>query len=82
MVDEANIETHGFDPLPHLNRPDKQLAEDVEWAGAMSARVQRMVERTKNHACIVMWSLGNEAGYGPAHDAMAGRWRGCMARIG
>ena len=27
--------------------------------------------RDKNHPCIIMWSLGNESGYGPAHDAMA-----------
>ena len=27
--------------------------------------------RDKNHPCIIMWSLGNEAGYGAAHDAMA-----------
>lgn len=33
--------------------------------------MHRMYERDKNHACILMWSLGNEAGYGPAHDAMA-----------
>jgi beta-galactosidase/beta-glucuronidase len=30
-----------------------------------------MYDRDKNHPCVLMWSLGNEAGYGPAHDAMA-----------
>lgn len=30
-----------------------------------------MAERDKNHPAIIMWSLGNEAGYGPAHAAMA-----------
>ena len=30
-----------------------------------------MFDRDKNHACVLMWSLGNEAGYGPAHDALA-----------
>jgi beta-galactosidase len=28
-------------------------------------------ERDKNAPCIIMWSLGNEAGYGVAHDAAA-----------
>ena len=31
----------------------------------------RMVERDKNHPCVIVWSLGNESGYGPNHDAMA-----------
>ena len=33
-------------------------------------RVMRMVERDKNHPCIIMWSMGNESGYGANHDAM------------
>ncbi|CAI6005012.1 unnamed protein product [Closterium sp. NIES-64] len=71
VVDEANIETHGFDPDNHLNRKGRQPAEDPEWAAAMGARVMRMCERDKNHASVVVWSLGNEAGYGATHDAMA-----------
>jgi beta-galactosidase len=35
-----------------------------------------MVERDKNHPSIIVWSLGNESGYGPNHDAMAGFIRG------
>ncbi|CAI5499840.1 unnamed protein product [Closterium sp. Naga37s-1] len=72
VIDEANIETHGFDPDNHLNRKGRQPAEDPEWAAAMGARVMRMCERDKNHASVVVWSLGNEAGYGATHDAMAG----------
>jgi beta-galactosidase len=30
-----------------------------------------MYGRDKNHPCVLLWSLGNEAGYGAAHDAMA-----------
>ena len=35
-----------------------------------------MVERDKNHPCVILWSLGNESGYGPNHDAAAGWVRG------
>ncbi|URD84095.1 Beta galactosidase small chain [Musa troglodytarum] len=42
------------------------------WATSMLDRVISMVERDKNHACIIAWSLGNESGYGPNHSAMAG----------
>ena len=31
-----------------------------------------MVERDKNHPSVIVWSLGNESGYGPNHDAAAG----------
>ena len=41
--------------------------------GRFSRTLVRMVEREKNHPCIVMWSLGNESGYGDNHMAMA-KW--------
>lgn len=65
VVDEANIETHGMFPMGRLSR-------DPLWAGAYLARFTQMVERDKNHACIIIWSLGNECGHGPTHDAMYG----------
>ena len=63
VVDEANIETHGMKPM-------NALAEDANWQAAFVSRGERMVQRDKNHPCIIIWSLGNEAGYGAAHDAM------------
>ncbi|KAB2627403.1 beta-galactosidase [Pyrus ussuriensis x Pyrus communis] len=72
MIDEANIETHGFDYSGHVKHPTLEPS----WATAMIDRVIGMVERDKNHACIFSWSLGNEAGYGPNHSASAGWIRG------
>lgn len=72
MIDEANIETHGFDHSGPFKHPTMEPA----WATAMLDRVIGMVERDKNHACIFSWSLGNEAGYGPSHSALAGWIRG------
>lgn len=65
--DEANIETHSV-----YNR----LCHDPEWRLAFLERGVRMVERDKNHPSIIVWSLGNESGYGPNHDAIAGWIRG------
>ena len=44
--------------------------------GAFVERVRNMVERDKNHPSVIVWSLGNESGYGPNHDAAAGWIRG------
>jgi beta-galactosidase len=41
------------------------------WLTAIMSRVTRMYERDKNQPAIIMWSLGNESGYGAAHDSAA-----------
>ncbi|MBE7052746.1 MAG: glycoside hydrolase family 2 [Ruminococcaceae bacterium] len=77
VIDETDIESHGFatrhggkywgydvetyDGWP-CNRPD--------WKEAHVERMVRMVERDKNHPCVIMWSTGNESGHGPNHVAM------------
>jgi beta-galactosidase len=63
VIDEANIESHAY---------WSYLSKNSDYNPAFMDRFQRMVLRDKNHACIMMWSLGNECGYGPIHDAMAG----------
>jgi beta-galactosidase len=54
LVDEANIECHG----------NQRLTNNLEWQAAYMDRTQRMVERDKNHASIIIWSVGNENGWG------------------
>lgn len=56
VMDEADIEEHGL---------RGKLASDPDWSAAFLDRVIRMAERDKNHPSVVIWSLGNEAGYGP-----------------
>ncbi|HXT11615.1 MAG TPA: glycoside hydrolase family 2 TIM barrel-domain containing protein [Candidatus Angelobacter sp.] len=65
LVDEADIESHG------MGFGEKTLAKDAEFADAHMNRTVRMVERDKNHASIIIWSLGNEAGDGPNFEATA-----------
>ena len=66
VVDEANIETHGMQPM-------NRLSDDPRWFAAYSERVTRMVQRDRNHCSIIIWSLGNESGHGATHDALY-RW--------
>ncbi|AUC83832.1 hypothetical protein CW731_00365 [Polaribacter sp. ALD11] len=59
VVDEANIESHGMGYAL-----DRTLANDPKWLNAHLQRVERMIQRDKNHPSIVIWSLANEAGNG------------------
>ena len=59
VVDEANIESHGYG-YDH----DKTLGNKPHWMEHHLDRTQRMLERAKNFPSVVIWSLGNEAGDG------------------
>ncbi|RUP45403.1 glycosyl hydrolases family 2, TIM barrel domain-containing protein, partial [Jimgerdemannia flammicorona] len=61
LVDEANIETHGV---------RDRLSKDPKWERAYVDRLQRMVHRDRNHPSVIIWSLGNESGFGPNHQKM------------
>jgi beta-galactosidase len=67
VVLECDLETHGFDKLDWAGNP----SDDPAWRAAYLDRIQRTVERDKNHPSIVIWSLGNEAGTGSNLAAMS-----------
>jgi beta-galactosidase len=68
LIDEADIESHGMG-----YDKDVTLADKPEWAAAHLDRMQRMVERDKNHPSVIIWSMGNEAGDG--HNFLNGyKW--------
>ena len=62
LVDETNLETHGI--------RSEYPGDHADWSAACVARAQNMVHRDKNHASVVIWSLGNEAGGGSTFVAM------------
>ena len=58
VMDEANVESHGY------YYGEASLSHRPEWEKATVARNIDMVRRNRNHPCVTMWSLGNEAGPG------------------
>ncbi|MCD5353077.1 DUF4981 domain-containing protein [Kineosporia mesophila] len=72
VILECDLETHGFEEIGWKQNP----SADPGWRSAYVDRMQRTVHRDKNHASIVMWSLGNEAGTGTDLEAMAAWTRG------
>lgn len=65
VVDEANVEIHGMG-VSNNGQLDTSIhpAYLPEWAPSIMDRIVRMVERDKNHASVVTWSMGNECGNG------------------
>ena len=55
VIDEADIESHAF---------QSTLCDDPRYLNQWVTRVSRMAERDKNHASVILWSLGNESGHG------------------
>jgi beta-galactosidase len=64
VMDEANQESHGYGYANH------DMGEDADWEKAHVDRAVSLVERDKNHPCVIFWSLGNEGGVGPNLKAM------------
>lgn len=65
VMDEANQESHGF------GLGNKVMGDSPEWKKSHVERAVSLVQRDKNHACVIFWSLGNEGGKGQNMVAMA-----------
>lgn len=63
VVAEANLESHG------MGYGDVTLAKNQLFAQAHLQRNQRNVLRNFNHPSVIIWSMGNEAGFGPNFEA-------------
>lgn len=67
VIAEADIETHGTVTIYGGAQEGKffsTLAHDPVYEAAVLDRIQRNVIRDKNRPCVVIWSMGNESGYG------------------
>ncbi|PXV66284.1 beta-galactosidase [Dysgonomonas alginatilytica] len=58
VIDEADLENHG----------NHSISDMLSWLPAFKDRVDRMIQRDKNHPSIIFWSMGNEGGNGKNFD--------------
>ena len=81
VIDEADNESHGPWMLYYKNDTDKERAErwnemisdNPAFDEATLDRTRKLVHRDKNRPCVVIWSMGNECGYGCTFEK-ALRW--------
>ncbi|RPH30103.1 beta-galactosidase subunit alpha [Buttiauxella warmboldiae] len=71
VMAETDLESHGFANVGNISR----ITDDPEWEHAYVERIERHVQAQKNHPSVIIWSLGNESGYGCNIRAMAARCR-------
>lgn len=69
VIDECDLECHGV----VLFESYDYIASDTKWKPQFLDRCKRFVTRDMNHPSIIIWSLGNEAGYGENFREM-GQW--------
>ena len=78
LCDETDFEAHGMSRVHDWD----YFVREPEWTESLLDRVTRMFERDKNHASVIMWSLGNESGMGDNQRVMADylhcRMPGCL----
>ncbi len=67
VIDESDLECHGIYVMGSMD----YLSNQPEWREAFVDRARLMFERDKNRTSVIMWSLGNESGYGDNHRAMS-----------
>lgn len=66
LVAETDMESHGFENIGNI----AMVTDDPAWRTAYVDRIERLIMQERNHACIIMWSLGNESGYGCNIESM------------
>lgn len=72
VIDETNLETHGtWQFVKGISMEQVIPGDNPVWHDAVLDRAKSMVENHKNHACILMWSCGNESGGGAVLQSVA-----------
>ncbi|MGL5893806.1 MAG: glycoside hydrolase family 2 TIM barrel-domain containing protein, partial [Bacteroidales bacterium] len=66
VMAETDLESHGFANIGNIS----MITDDIKWESVYVDRIERHIGAQKNHPSIIIWSLGNESGYGTNIRAM------------
>lgn len=61
VMDEADVECHGTHATGGCLG---DIVANKEWEKPIISRIENMITRDKNRACVVFWSMGNESNWG------------------
>ena len=78
VIDENNMETHGvWEEVTRGIRPLEEMlpGNRADWQDILLDRVNSTYQRDKNHACVLIWSCGNESMGGDVICAMSKRFK-------
>lgn len=70
VIDEADLEAHGSEIAGHVygqqwdHRKVSITTDNPIFANAILDREMKLVKRDVNRPCVILWSMGNEAGFG------------------
>ena len=76
VIDEADNESHGtneqmamdHDWQAYMEMWTRKIADNPEWTEPILDRIRKLVSRDKNRPCVVIWSMGNEGGFGTPYE--------------
>lgn len=72
VIAENDLECHWFEQIAKKNENTIVLLSDnPDWEAHYLDRISRTVHRDKNHPSVIIWSLGNESGFGCNIEKMA-----------
>lgn len=77
VMDETNLESHGsWQKLGQVDPSWNVPGSEKCWEACVVDRAVSMLERDKNHPCILWWSCGNESYAGTCIQAMSQYFHG------
>jgi len=75
VIGESDVEIHGTVDTYGVydEKIFSMIADDPDWSDAIFDRIESNIERDKNVTSVVIWSMGNESGYGCSFER-ASKW--------